>query len=190
MKCHVLGEFPNTLELEFSIKHIKEYREHRRKERNNVFQLLNEVKYAISNLSTPGHTHDEHLLQEETEKVHERLLLISFIAMAILCGVTIISPAIDIFFKIIAASAIISIPLIYFTFRKIQKIIAYKRNLKSDIKRQIRIESIEISRNKEHNERLKTMEYIPDDIKEGIVELNQRGIDSQERRIDMLEKKL
>ena len=47
-----------------------------------------------------------------------------------------------------------------------------------------------MSRNKEHNERLKTMEYIPDDIKEGIVELNQKGIDSQERRIDMLEKKL
>ena len=30
--------------------------------------MYNEIKYALNNLATPGHTHDEQLLQKETEK--------------------------------------------------------------------------------------------------------------------------
>ena len=164
--------------------------EKRWKQRDNVFQILNEVKYAINNLATPGHTHDEHLLQEETEKVHERLLMISFIAMAIPSGVAIMTPDISILIKIIAASAIFSIPLIYFSFRKIQKLLSYKRNIKSEFNRLIRLESNNIIKIKENSERLKSMDELPEDIKKGIIDLNQKGIASQEKRLSMLKTKL
>ena len=154
------------------------------------FAQENEVKYAINNLATPGHTHDEHLLQEETEKVHERLLMISFIAMAIPSGVAIMTPEISIIIKIIAASAIFSIPLIYFSFRKVQKLLSYKRNMKSEFKRLIKLESNSIRRVTEQNERLKSMDELPEDIKKGIVDLNLKGIASQEKRISILKTKL
>jgi hypothetical protein len=186
----LMGKFPDTMGFDFSRDYIKEYREDRRKLRDNVFQMLNEVKYAISNLATPGHTHDEHLLQEETEKVHERLLMISFIAMAIPSGVAIMTPEISIIIKIIAASAIFSIPLIYFSFRKVQKLLSYKRNMKSEFKRLIKLESDRIRTSTEHNERLKTMDEFPEDIKKGIVDLNLKGIASQEKRLSMLKTKL
>ena len=47
-------------------------REQIKKETDTAFKLLDEVKYAIRNLSTPSHTHDEQILQEETEKVQEK----------------------------------------------------------------------------------------------------------------------
>jgi len=186
----LMGKFPDTTELDFSKEYIDEYKENKRKARISVFQLLNEVKYAINNLSTPGHTHDEHLLQAETEKVHERLLMISFIAMAIPSGVAIMTPDISIIIKVIAAATIFSIPLIYFSFRKVQKYLSYKRNMKNDFKRQIKIEAENIRMNKEQNEQLKSMDELPEDIKEGIVDLNKQGIDAQEKRLNMLKTKL
>jgi hypothetical protein len=186
----LMGKFPDTMDFNFSRDYIKEYREYRRKLRDNVFQMLNEVKYAINNLATPGHTHDEHLLQEETEKVHERLLMISFIAMAIPSGVAIMTPEISIIIKIIAASAIFSIPLIYFSFRKVQKLLSYKRNMKSEFKRLIKLESVRIRRSTEANERLKTMDELPEDIKKGILDLNLKGIAAHEKRLSILKTKL
>ena len=53
------------------------------KEANKLKDILNEVKYAINNLSTPSHAHDEAILQKETEKVNDRILMLSFIAMAV-----------------------------------------------------------------------------------------------------------
>ena len=186
----LMGGFPNTMDFNFSRDYIKEYMEKRWKQRDNVFQILNEVKYAINNLATPGHTHDEHLLQEETEKVHERLLMISFIAMAIPSGVAIMTPYISILIKIIAASAIFSIPLIYFSFRKIQKLLSYKRNIKSELNRLVKLESDNIRKSKEQNEFLKSMDELPEDIKKGIVDLNLKGIASQEKRLSILKTKL
>jgi len=187
---NLMGKFPNTMDLNFSKDYIKGYMERKEKERDNVFQILNEVKYAINNLATPGHTHDEHLLQEETEKVHERLLMISFIAMAIPSGVAIMTPEISIIIKIIAASAIFSIPLIYFSFRKVQKLLSYKRNMKSEFKRLIKLESDRIRRTMEANERLKTIDEMPEDIKKGIIDLNLKGIYALEKRLSILKTKL
>ena len=186
----LMGKFPDTMDFSFSKDYIKEYMERQERQRDNVFQVLNEVKYAINNLATPGHTHDEHLLQEETEKVHERLLMISFIAMAIPSGVAIMTPEISLIIKIVAAAAIFSIPLIYFSFRKVQKLLSYKRNMKSEFKRLIKLESNSIRRVTEQNERLKSMDELPEDIKKGIVDLNLKGIAAKEKRLSMLKTKL
>jgi hypothetical protein len=100
------------------------------------------------------------------------------------------TPDISIIIKVIAAATIFSIPLIYFSFRKVQKYLSYKRNMKNDFKRQIKIEAENIRMNKEQNEQLKSMDELPEDIKEGIVDLNKQGIDAQEKRLNMLKTKL
>ena len=183
-----IDEMPETLDLEFSEDFIKHYTKRKRKDRDLLFKCLDELKYAISNLATPGHTHDEHLLQEETEKVHEMLLMISFIAMAIPCGVAITTPNISIAFKIIAAIAIFSIPIIYFIFRKTQKTLAYKRNIKSELQRQYNDISASLGREKERQKTLDSMEELPEDLKQGITDIIQMGINAGEKRLRKLDK--
>ena len=46
-----------------------------------MYRQIDEIKYQLENLATPGHTHDEQSLQFETEKTNERILLLSFLAL-------------------------------------------------------------------------------------------------------------
>ena len=62
--------------------------------------------------------------------------------------------------------------------------------MKSEFKRLIKLESDRIRRITESNERLKTMDDMPEDIKKGIVDLNLKGIASLEKRLSMLKTKL
>ena len=187
-ECNVIGDFPDTMDLGFSKEFKKQHKELMSKRKDSLYKILDEIKYSISNLATPGHTHDEHLLQEETEKVHEMLLMISFIAMAIPSGVAITTPNISMIFKIIAAFAIFSIPIIYFIFRKTQKILAYKRNVKSELKRQYKSMSHSLVKEKEHMKITESIEELPEDLKESIIKIQKIGIDADEKRLRKLEK--
>ena len=62
--------------------------------------------------------------------------------------------------------------------------------MKSEFKRLIKEESINIIRSKEQNDRMKSSDFMPEDIKKGIVDLNLKGIASQEKRLSMLKKKI
>jgi hypothetical protein len=114
--------------------------------------------------------------------------MISFIAMAIPCGVAITTPNISIAFKIIAAIAIFSIPIIYFIFRKTQKTLAYKRNIKSELQRQYNDIYASLGREKERQKTLDSMEELPEDLKQGITDIIQMGINAKEKRLRKLDK--
>ena len=189
-ECIHIEGIPDTLNLELSKEYEEKYTERKMEQKKSLFECLNEIKYAISNLATPGHTHDEHLLQEETEKVHEMLLMISFIAMAIPCGVAITAPNISLIIKIIAAAAIFSIPIIYYTFRKIQKSLAFKRNVKAELKRQYKSISASLVKDKERLKRLESFEEFPEDLKNSIIDLNKKGIDASEKRLEKLKNRI
>lgn len=104
-----------------------------------VLRNTDDVKYGLANLSTPCHAHDEQILQKETEKGNERIMLLSFLAMAIPLLGAILAPGISTITKIIAAVILFSFPLIYINFRKIQmkksqknEICNYLNNLKTN----------------------------------------------------------
>ena len=99
--------------------------------------MLNEVKYAINNLSTPSHAHDEAILQKETEKVNDRILMLSFIAMAVSAIGMMRSNDISILFKTISGFAIFSLPIIYYLVRSSQKKIS-KRTFQIALRPRIR----------------------------------------------------
>ena len=98
--------------------------------------------------------------------------------------------SISIFIKVLAAIAIFSIPIIYFIFRKIQKIFSLRKNTRSEINRKIKEELISIRKREEHKETLRRLEELPDDIKEGILNINQKGIDAQKKMVELYKKKL
>jgi hypothetical protein len=62
--------------------------------------------------------------------------------------------------------------------------------MKSEFKRLIKQESLSIIRSKEQNDKLQSSDFLPEDIKKGIVDLNLKGIASQEKRLSMLKTKL
>tara|TARA_B100001250_G_C19772572_1_gene777907 strand:+ start:42 stop:1520 length:1479 start_codon:yes stop_codon:yes gene_type:complete len=180
--------FPQSKHLNFSINYTDRYKNKRKIDIDLLYCLLNEVKYAISNLSTPGHTHDEKLLQEETEKVHERLLMISFIAMAIPFGIAVLSQEISTQYKIFSAISLLLIPVVYFSLRKIQKVVAVRRNKKAEIKKQLKDTLKSIDKNKQVVDSLKSAE-LPEDIKTDILSLQQKTIEMMEKRVMSLEKR-
>ena len=116
--------------------------------------------------------------------------MISFIAMAIPCGVAIMTPEISFFIKVLAATAIFSIPILYFIFRTIQKTFAFRRNTKNEINRKIKEELNSISKREDNIDTLRKIEELPDDIKQGIIDINQKGIDGQKKVVELLKKKL
>tara|TARA_B100000959_G_scaffold246576_1_gene272173 strand:- start:290 stop:1756 length:1467 start_codon:yes stop_codon:yes gene_type:complete len=86
-----------------------------------LFRIAEAVRSGLENLATPGKTQDEHSLQLETEKVNERMLMLSFFAVSIPLLGAIIAPGIALQFKMYAAMFLLSLPVGYLLFRKIQK---------------------------------------------------------------------
>jgi hypothetical protein len=86
-----------------------------------LFKITESVRVGLENLATPGKTHDEHSLQLETEKVNERMLMLSFLAVSIPLLGAIIAPGIALQFKVYAAFFLLALPVGYLLFRKIQK---------------------------------------------------------------------
>ncbi|MBD3278416.1 MAG: hypothetical protein GF388_08955, partial [Candidatus Aegiribacteria sp.] len=83
------------------------------KSRQLVFKNMDSLKYSIANLRTPCETHDEDLLQKETEKVNERIMLLSFLAMSIPLLGAILAPGISTETKLVAAVILFSLPTTY-----------------------------------------------------------------------------
>ena len=79
---------------------------------------MEHVKYALSNIATPGEVHDEQILQQATEKGNERIMLLSFLAMSIPLLGALLAPGISAMTKITAALILCLMPVIYFHIRK------------------------------------------------------------------------
>jgi len=103
--------------------------------KNALFRNTDAVRAGLENLSTPGKTHDEHSLQLETEKVNERMLMLSFFAVSIPLLGAIIAPGIVLQFKVYAAIFLLALPVGYLLFRKTQKKRNEKRSKKLELQR-------------------------------------------------------
>ena len=100
-----------------------------------LFRNTEMARTGIENLATPGKTHDEHSLQLETEKVNERMLMLSFFAVSIPLFGAIIAPGIAPLFKVYAAIFLLALPVGYGLFRKTQKKQNEKKSKKLELQR-------------------------------------------------------
>ena len=158
--------------------------------RKEAALLYDEVKYALNNLATPGHTHDEQLLQKETEKVNERILLLSFLAMSIPMIGAVLTPALSLNLKLISGFVVLLLPVLYMTSRKL----TFRRNKNLNTKSFLKIEAKNLNERLE-NIQLQEKEFlnrkdIPDDMKNYYVKLIKKSHTSQSGKLDKMNKKI
>ena len=178
----------DRLDLHLKKEYIKEIIKFNRDTRETLFKYLNEIRTAIANLSTPGHTHDEMILQEETEKVNERILMLSFIAMSIPTIGAILSPGISNSVKVIAGIGVFLLPIAYLLIRNIIKKTRFNKNKQLELLRIIGDLKNEL---KEFRGRVKVVENLkemPVEFKQQILEFFNKMIKEREERIEMLKK--
>ena len=189
VKCSMTygDELPTTKKYRDSFDKIS------RIEKEEILQYLDEVKYSISNLSTPSHVHDDAILQLETEKVNDRILMLSFIAMAVSAIGMLQSNEIPFEFKIISGVAIFSLPALYYSYREIQKNISFKRNRSNELKRVIDSRTKTMEKQKISLETFanddKTDNY-PEGFKEELLEMFNKNMQTEEKAIEKLKAKL
>ena len=168
----------------------KEWNKGIEKGKNRMIININEIKYSLENIATPGHTHDEQVLQIETEKTNERILLLSFLAMSIPMLGAIVSPDFSANTKLLATFILLSLPISYFSVFRLSK----WRKLKLDQKR-------ELTRNKEHFmlrleecnkelDELKENTELPEDARDGAIKLTESNILIVTNMIIKIDKKL
>ena len=83
---------------------------------------------------------------------------------------------------------VVTLLIVKIIFRKTQKTLAYKRNIKSELQRQYNDISASLGRYKERKKTLDSMEELPEDLKQGITDIIQMGINAGEKRLRKLDK--
>ena len=179
---------PDTLDLSFTKEYKNEYLKEVRYKKQSIHEYLDEIKYAIRNLATPGHTNDEHLLQEQTEITNERILLLSFLAMSIPMLGAIFSPDFTISTKIVSATVLLSLPILYLFTMKIRKSLAYKRNIRMELKRQYNDLSKSLIKEKQVTAQLQSYDVLPEDLRETLITFHEKSIVGTEKRLSKLDK--
>ena len=179
---------PDTLDLSFTKEYKNEYLKEVRYRKQSIHEYLNEIKYAIRNLATPGHTNDEHLLQEQTEITNERILLLSFLAMSIPMLGAIFSPDFTISTKIFSATVLFSLPILYLFTMKIRKSLAYQRNIRMELKRQYNDLSKSLIKEKQIISQLDSYDVLPEDLRETLITFHEKSIVNAEKRLSKLDK--
>ena len=157
---------------------------------DDLLLSLNEIKYPISNLSTPIHTNDEAILQKETEKVNDRILMLSFIAMAVSAIGMIQSDDINIGLKIASGISIFSLPILYYIIRGLQKKISLRKNERNELSRQLDNSIKELEQAEKEYNNLKNQKDLPEDFKAEALSFMQQFIDSQEAQVKQLKGKI
>ena len=171
-----------------------EYKEKTKKVYENkvrdTFQKLDEVKYAISNLSTPSHTHDEDILQQETEKVNDRILLLSFIAMAVSAIGMMQSPTISNYYKIISGFSIFCLPIVYYSSQILIKKIAFSRNKKREFTRRLDNAKKSLESQKKQLEELESDKDLKGDFRKEVINFYEKFVEAEEKIIERLKAKI
>jgi len=178
----------NHLDLHLKKEYFKEIVKFDKDRRDKLFKYLNEIRTAIVNLATPGHTHDEMFLQQETEKVNERILMLSFIAMSIPTIGAILSPGISNSVKAIAGFGVFLLPISYLLVRNFIKKNRFSKNKQLEFIRIISGLENELKEFKDRMKDVENVEKMPVEFKQQIQDVFNKMIKEREERIEILKK--
>ena len=160
-----------------------------KKRETDMYRYVDEIKYELDNIATPGHTHDEQALQKVSETTNERILLLSFLAMSIPMLGAIFSPEFTLHTKILSASILLLLPIIYFSVFRFSK----KRQIKLDKRRELlRRKKQMLGYIEYHRNSIEEIEKgdLADDVKKNIIVWEERNIEVGQKMIDKINKKL
>jgi len=155
-----------------------------------MFRYIDDLKYDLDNLSTPGHTHDEQALQRETEKTNERILLLSFLAMSIPMMGAISSPSFSLYSKILSAIVLCMLPIIYFSVFHFSRKRRQKLDRRRDLTRKKENYEAMIDWHKNNLEEIKNDTKLAEDLKENVIQWELQNISVGESMLDKIKKKI
>ena len=161
-----------------------------RKKEKIMQRYIDEVKYNLDNMATPGHTHDEQTLQKESETTNERILLLSFLAMSIPMLGAIFSPVFTLNTKIISASVLLCLPIVYFFVIRISKKRQKRLNTRRDLIRRRKDMQQYLGYHESNIEEIKSDEKLADDAKDEIIKWEKENIKLGQSMIDKINKKI
>ena len=192
-RIKAISSIKSTNLLSFSILNDdkeKSWKEYIHKREKRMQRFVSEIRYGLDNIATPGHTHDEQRLQKESETTNERILLLSFLAMSIPMLGAIFSPEFTLNTKIISATVLISLPIVYFSIfrlsKKRQRSLAKREDFyrrKSAIQKWIEYHTNNI-------EEYKNDDKIADDVKQNIISWEEENIAIGQNMISKIDKKI
>ena len=160
------------------------------KAKDAMYRQVDEIKYQLENIATPGHTHDEQSLQIETEKTNERILLLSFLALSIPMLNAILSPEFTNNTKIISFVILLSLPLFYFSIIQIVKIRKNRTNKKKDLLRRKEGVLRNLEANRFDLEQVIDDQEMSEDSKNNAIELLNLNINTMEKFLKRFDGKL
>ena len=172
------------------IKTSKEWQKVIDKSEQGMFRYIDDLKYDLDNLSTPGHTHDEQALQRETEKTNERILLLSFLAMSIPMTGAIFSPNFSLYTKILSAIVLCMLPIIYFSVFHFSRKRRQKLDRRRDLTRKKENYEAMIDWHKNNLEEIKNDTKLAEDLKENVIQWELQNISVGESMLDKIKKKI
>ena len=159
------------------------------KAKDAMLRQVDEIKYQLENIATPGHTHDEQSLQIETEKTNERILLLSFLALSIPMLNAILSPEYTANSKIISFVILLSLPLFYFSIIKIVKLRKKITNKKKDLLRKKEALLRNLEANKFQLEQVINDNEMSEDSKNNAIQMLNLNINTSEKILKRFDKK-
>ena len=127
-------------------------------------------------------------LQQETEKVNERILMLSFIAMSIPTIGAILSPGISNSVKAIAGFGVFLLPISYLLVRNFIKKNRFSKNKQLEFIRIISGLENELKEFKDRMKDVENVEKMPVEFKQQIQDVFNKMIKEREERIEILKK--
>ena len=155
-----------------------------------IFSLTKQVDVALINLSTPIKTKNDYKLQESTDKVNDRILFLSFVAMSVPLISWVTSSEIANNIKLLSGSFILFLPIVYYIINTLYKNHNYRKNKLNIFKDDLKIQYKEME---EQQKQLKQIESYDEDKKKLFdfhIEAHQSNIDIHKTHIRKLKEKI
>ena len=168
----------------------KQWKDHLFNKQQLMEKFVIEIKYSLNNISTPGNVHGEQELQKSSDTTNERILFLSFLAMSVPMLGAILSPDISIKIKLISASILLLLPIIYFSFMKISKRRLRKKDKIRNFKKQREHLEQYISHHKENIKEAEINNKLDDKIKKELINFSKNILKFSEKHLNKINSKI
>ena len=187
-----IEDFRNSSYLKNTLteKRYKELKEEFDRKIELIFQLSNEVNAALKSISTPIKSKNDFKLQESTDRVNDRILFLSFIAMCVPLISWVTSTDISNNIKLTSGLVILLLPLLYYSFNSFYKRRLIRKNKLNVFKDNLKDEYINIE---DEKKKIKRIQSYDDDKKRMYsiqMQAHESNIKIHEEHIKKLQEKI
>ena len=153
-------------------------------------KFVNEIKYSLNTIATPGDVHGEQELQKASDTTNERILFLSFLAMSVPMLGAILSPDITIKIKLVSASILLFLPIIYFITMKISNSRLRKTDKIRNYRKQREHLEQFISFHKENIKEYEMNDKLDNKVKKEFIGFSQNILKFSKKHLDKINSKI